>query len=308
MRVDSACLPRKMLNNLHIMSHAIPLRRFTRTNPCPICGGHDGLGHGRGIRCFGYYDSTGAYARCTREEYAGRLPQNRDGTYSHRLSGDCRCGQVHGDAPATGEARSAGPPGALRRRSEQRFRSFFTLEAFLRRRYGEGTAVRHWIYRDCDGHEVFRVLRVNYRAPDGSSAKSYRPCHKGADGKWLLSRPEGKLPLYNLPAILAAPPEVTIAVLEGEKCADLAAAIGLPHVTTSPHGRKRPGSPTGRRWPAGPLPSCATKASAEPSTPPGCPPSWLISIPRPRRVWSACPACPTARTSSNGSRAAATTA
>jgi hypothetical protein len=88
-------------------------RRFTKSHPCPVCGGHDGLGRGQGVRCFGYYDHAGTYARCTREEQAGSLPQNRDGTYSHRLHGKCRCGQGHGQAPASaGKARPAAP-GAL---------------------------------------------------------------------------------------------------------------------------------------------------------------------------------------------------
>ena len=208
--------------------------RFTGSHPCPICGGHDGLGRGRGVRCFGYEDGTGAYARCTREEHAGGLPRNGDGTYSHRLRGTCRCGQAHGDAPDSGIARTS------RRRAEQRFRSYFTLAAFLRRRYGDGTAVRHWTYRDAAGEEAFRVLRIDYRAPDGTAAKSYRPCHQAADGRWLLSRPAMPLPVYNLPAILAAPPDATIAVLEGEKCTDIAAALGLAHATTSAHGAQAP--------------------------------------------------------------------
>ena len=231
-------------------------RRFMQTHPCPVCGGHDGLARGRAVRCFGYLDGTGRYARCTREEHAGSLPQNRDGTYSHRLDGPCRCGQAHGDDPGTaGDPRL--PPRTERRRAEQRFRSYFTLRGFLRRRYGEGAAIRSWIYRDAEGDEVFRVLRVDYRAADGAAAKSYRPCHRAADGQWLLSRPDTPLPLYNLPAILAAPPDAVIAVLEGEKCADIATAIGLPHATTSAHGARLRSSPTGRRWPGGPLPSSA---------------------------------------------------
>ena len=108
-----------------------PIRRFTRTDPCPICGGHDGLARGQGVRCYGYYSPSGKLARCTREERAGGLPQNRDGTYSHRLHGPCRCGQTHGpaDHAPAGNARSAGS-GTLGRRAQQRFRSFATLCAF----------------------------------------------------------------------------------------------------------------------------------------------------------------------------------
>ena len=238
MPADSSCLSAKMPNNRHIMAPQRSHRRFTPSHPCPICHGHEGGARGRGVRCFGYLDSRGEYARCTREEYAGSLPRNRDGTYSHRLAGTCRCGLAHGEArDSAGHGCPADP---FRRRIEQRFRSCYTLAAFLRKRYGEGTEVRHWIYRDAAGAEVFRVLRIDYRAPDGSQAKSYRPCHRAADGKWLLSRPAGTLPLFNLPEVLAAPPEAVITILEGEKCADIAAALGLAPVTTSAHGAKSP--------------------------------------------------------------------
>ena len=228
-----------MLNNLHIMQPQHTPRRFTKTHPCPVCGGHDGLVRGKGVRCFGYLDDTGAYARCTREDRAGGLPQNADGTYSHRLNGPCRCGHVHGEATGR-EHRAIAAPSVLRSRTEQRFRSYFTLAAFLRKRYGEGTQVTPWVYRDGEGREVFRVLRIDTRVPDGAKAKSYRPCHQGADGRWRLSKPGGLLPLYNLPAVLAAPPEGIVTLLEGEKCADIASAIGLPHATASAHGAKAP--------------------------------------------------------------------
>lgn len=76
---------------------------FTRANPCPICGGYDGAPRGQGVRCFGYLDSAGAYARCTREDQAGPLEQNEDGTFSHRLAGPCRCGLEHGPAEPDAE-------------------------------------------------------------------------------------------------------------------------------------------------------------------------------------------------------------
>ena len=214
-------------------------RRFTKAHPCPICGGHDTLGRGQGIRCFGYLDRSGKYARCTREELAGALVQNADATFSHRLYGTCRCGQKHGPSASAGKARPAAP-GLLKRKAQQRFRSFFNLTVFLRKRYGEETTVRHWVYRDGAGHEAFRVLRVDYKAPDGSKAKSYRPCHQDTGGRWLLSRPDLPLPLYNLPAILTAPPDAVITLVEGEKCADIACSIGVKYATTSAHGAKAP--------------------------------------------------------------------
>jgi hypothetical protein len=184
-------------------------------------------------------DDTGSYARCTREERAGGLPQNADGTYSHGLIGTCRCGHVHGDA-VSDKTRRAVMPNSHRRRSQQRFRSYFTLRALLRKRYGEGASVTPWVYHDAAGREAFRILRIDYRAPDGSKGKSYRPCHEDADGRWRLARPEGPLPLYRLPAILAIATQVTIILLEGEKCADIATSIGMPHATTSAHGAQAP--------------------------------------------------------------------
>ena len=75
------------------------IERFTSSRPCPICGGHKDLPAGQGTRCYGLMDASGRYARCTREECAGALEQNSDGTYSHRLEGPCHCGADHDDAP-----------------------------------------------------------------------------------------------------------------------------------------------------------------------------------------------------------------
>jgi hypothetical protein len=36
--------------------------RFTRANPCPVCGGWDEQRRGKGERCYGY--GLGRYARC----------------------------------------------------------------------------------------------------------------------------------------------------------------------------------------------------------------------------------------------------
>jgi len=68
-------------------------QRFTRGNPCPICGGHDQSG--KGSRCWGFLSGDGHYVHCTRSEYAGNLSQGRDGTFSHYLAGPCRCGESH---------------------------------------------------------------------------------------------------------------------------------------------------------------------------------------------------------------------
>jgi 5S rRNA maturation endonuclease (ribonuclease M5) len=47
-----------------------PGQRFSRSNPCPRCGGHKDLPQGRGERCYGWIDDDGKFVHCTREEYA----------------------------------------------------------------------------------------------------------------------------------------------------------------------------------------------------------------------------------------------
>jgi hypothetical protein len=76
-----------------------PTQRFSKRNPCPICGGYDRLPQGRGVRCWGFMGSDGNYAHCTRDDFAGPLPQEpRSGTYAHRMQGYCACGVRHGEA------------------------------------------------------------------------------------------------------------------------------------------------------------------------------------------------------------------
>jgi hypothetical protein len=51
-------------------------QRWTRSSPCPVCGGcpQDPRGRRRGLRCWGFLASDGLYAHCTREEDAGAVP------------------------------------------------------------------------------------------------------------------------------------------------------------------------------------------------------------------------------------------
>lgn len=86
-----------------------PKQPFTRSFPCPICGGHKDMLQGKGKRCYGYMDSTRRYARCTREEHAGGLALNDgDGTFSHLVEGQCQCGVAH--APASDDWEWEPPP------------------------------------------------------------------------------------------------------------------------------------------------------------------------------------------------------
>src|SRR3712207_3450393 len=87
------------------------IRRFTSDFPCPICGGHQNLPRGQGIRCSGYLSSDGEYAHCGRSEPAGSLPRGNGGTYPHRLRGNCGCGSPH--TKPEGPAKASSEPVAI---------------------------------------------------------------------------------------------------------------------------------------------------------------------------------------------------
>jgi uncharacterized protein DUF3987/bifunctional DNA primase/polymerase-like protein len=77
-------------------------QRFSAESPCPICGGHKDMPPGVGMRCWGFRSKDGRYAQCTREEFAGDLKVNSDGsTYAHFLGVGCKCGKDHPEAQGT---------------------------------------------------------------------------------------------------------------------------------------------------------------------------------------------------------------
>ncbi len=88
-----------------------------------------------------------------------------------------------------------------------------------------------WTYHGPDGNEAFYVARFNL--PNGS--KQFRPFHHNGIG-YVIGDPPGddQLPLYRLGNLSGHP---RVFIVEGEKCADVAASIGLP-ATTSAHGSK----------------------------------------------------------------------
>jgi len=96
---------------------------------------------------------------------------------------------------------------------------------------GAVTEGGRWDYLWRDGSLALIVVRFD--VDDGT--KEFRPIHP-ADGGYRLGDPDGLLPLYGLPGLDTAG---TIYVVEGEKCADAARAIGI-NATTSAHGAKSP--------------------------------------------------------------------
>lgn len=86
------------------------MRRFTAGFRCPVCGGHDSLRRGRGVRCYGFLSDDCRYARCTREEHAGELGlEAPTGAYLHTLDGGCHCGVEHAGCQRQAFKRPPGP-------------------------------------------------------------------------------------------------------------------------------------------------------------------------------------------------------
>ena len=87
----------------------------------------------------------------------------------------------------------------------------------------EGQFVASWSYPG----GTFLIGR--FEKTDGT--KSYRPVHQ-TDGGWVLADPPEPLPLYRGDQL---PATGVVFVVEGEKCCDAAATVGL-YATTSSHG------------------------------------------------------------------------
>ena len=181
-------------------------RRFTRANPCLICGGHDGMPRGKGTRCYGFHSSDGQYAHCTRDDKAGGLPLEPESqTYAHRLDGPCNCGVAHG-------------PGAARGRPHREDR------VVPRDYFARCPSPYPCDYTDEKGAVLYRVTRV--RLPNGE--KDYRYVHPDGSGWWLWGRGDGPRVNYRQPEVRAAiEAGEAIHVAEGEKCVHALLALGL---------------------------------------------------------------------------------
>ncbi len=111
--------------------------------------------------------------------------------------------------------------------------------AELERRQGQARAA-NWTYHDAQGEPKLLVVRFDTvpktDSPERKPGKTFRPVARVEDG-WIIGDPRGPIPLYNLPELLAAPPERPVIVCEGEKAADSATKCRLL-ATTSAHGAK----------------------------------------------------------------------
>lgn len=80
-----------------------------------------------------------------------------------------------------------------------------------------------WVYRHADGRAAFVVARY-----DGEGEKTYRPwVVVGEKREWNSEGFPAPRPFYNLPALVQSPGAVVVLV-EGEKCSEAGASLGLP--------------------------------------------------------------------------------
>ena len=92
--------------------------------------------------------------------------------------------------------------------------------------YGLGRPSSFWVYKDAQGQPVAVVARW-----DTAQGKEIRPVVRDTAG-WKWGAPPEPRPLYRLPELLAASPEVPVVVVEGEKTAEAAVKCGLTAVTS----------------------------------------------------------------------------
>ncbi len=179
-------------------------QRFTKTKPCPVCGGFDGQARGSGRRCAGFLSDDGDYAHCTREEQAGQLAPSTavPPTFPHRLEGACGCGHEH--APARWNGGSSASSSSTRR------------------------IVAEYDYVDERGTLLYQAVRYDpknfsQRRPDGN-------------GGWIWKLDDTPRVLYRLPIVLGAIKlGAPIYIAEGEKDVHAIEDVGAA-ATTCPMG------------------------------------------------------------------------
>jgi putative DNA primase/helicase len=172
---------------------------FRKASPCPICQGYEQAPRGHGQRCYGFLSDDGTYAHCTREEHAGHLKPDRNGsTFAHRLVGDCRCGTRHDPNPPHSSANEHKP-------------SILTT----------------YDYVDEQGTVLYQTVRL--------SPKGFYQRRPDRHGGWINNLKGVRPVIFELPAVLEAiAAEKTICTTEGEEDAKALHARG--YTATCNHG------------------------------------------------------------------------
>jgi len=192
-------------------------REVKQNRPCPICDKPDWCGR-----------SDDGAARCMRiaDPPAGwrTVKACPDGGTVFRPSDESSSASPTRQARTTAARRNAGGNGA---------KTYPTLGSAIAAlaQSANGRHVHTWTYHHSDGREAFHVVRFDLDELDadtGKPKKQFRPIHEDGTG-WRIGDPPGPpdgdlLPLYRLPHLSGQP---RVFIVEGERCADEAAAIGF---------------------------------------------------------------------------------
>ena len=177
------------------------ITRFSSELSCPICGGHPTDPRGNGTRCYGFYSDGYVFAHCTREDHAGPLNKHESSdTYSHLMSGQCRCGLRHDEDLTDG--------------------------------HKELVATYEYVHLNGDvSHQVLRYRIQTEIGPD----KTFSQRRPDGSGGYIWSVKGLELPLYRLPDVIdAIRGGEPIYIPEGEKDADRGAeALGICTTTNT---------------------------------------------------------------------------
>lgn len=182
--------------------------RWTRDNPCPICGGWEKLERGEGKRCWGFLSKDLEYAHCSRDELAGPIPKNeKSKAYPHWLSGPCHCGINHGGGPAI-NARGAVEHEAL------------------------------YTYDDEQGNPLFQVVR-------DPGKKFWQRRWDGSD--WVKGVKGVRFVIYRLHELTVDDTDRPVYIVEGEKDVDNLRKRGLL-ATCNPGGANKWAAVASSAW------------------------------------------------------------
>lgn len=135
-----------------------------------------------------------------------------------------------------------------RKTTEATFATAQAAVAELERQHGKRSAL--WTYHDAEGNPVGIVVRWDR----GDGTKDIRPAFRDGE-RWRIGAMPDPRPLYRLPDLVGA---TRVLVVEGEKCADAAWALGF--VATTSAGGSKAASTTDWR----PLAGAATARQMQP--------------------------------------------
>jgi len=102
-------------------------------------------------------------------------------------------------------------------------------------------------YRDATGTPYLLVRKFKWIDKDGNRKKAYPQYHR-ENGCWVKGKPAGPPIPYRLPELMAAPMDVWVDLMEGEKDCDCGAELGLI-TTTNPEGATMPDGKRGKWQP-----------------------------------------------------------